>query len=207
MTRALARQPGRRLRQAGYTIVEVTIVAALTGVVMLGVFRWVTGVGSVVTTNLSSADLGTLTRAAEQISVDVSETTHCSPGGADARIRQVTPTTLVLVVEKAGTPTAVTWRIEPDGARAILQRAETPLGLPGCTYSAPAAWATWARDVDPAASVFAVVTDGVSIPAGTGPAVFFCPNQWTDGCAPDGVESTLKLAGDAFVLHRVHPLD
>lgn len=201
----------------GYTIVEVTLVAAVSALLLIGVFRWLTGVGGVVSENLSSAALHTLDRASEQIGIDVAESVHCSPFGTDARIVNVTPyvytdgvgvdtpATLTLnKVESGGSLIQVTWRINgSDPLHPILERTEVPLDA-NCVPSPVTTWTAWVRDVDVTTSTLTTVVDGA--PTATGTAGLNCTDEWQGACRVEAIDVTLKLTGDEFLLHRVFPL-
>lgn len=185
-------------RGRGYTVLEVTIVAALSSVLLIGTLRWLVGLGGVVNANLNTADNATLLRAAEQFGTDVTSAVHCEASGADARMREITDTRVAMVTSDGGTPVSVVWKIQGS----LLQRGQAAMG-PGCTFTEPGAWTTWSNTLSTADSLFEAVTDGSVLPDGTNG---ICNDEWSTDCQVDAVSVTLQNTGDEYTAHKVYIL-
>jgi len=191
-------RPVRRGRR-GYTLIEVTIAAALTAAMLVLLFRWVVGLGGVVVADLATANTDTMARAAEQVMLDVMTAAHCTASGTDPRVREVSPARVALVVTTdAGGSRSVVWRM----ASGLLQRGEAPM-LADCVFVEPSAWTTWAQGFDLTESRFAATVAGAA--SAVGPAGQ-CTSEFEARCRVSGIDVRLKSTEDSLVVHRVLPL-
>jgi prepilin-type N-terminal cleavage/methylation domain-containing protein len=169
----------RPLPRRGYTLPEVLVSSALTGLLMLGVLRFVVGLMGVSSTHAELAAPRLTGRlVAEQWRDDLAAATTCDPQGVGSVLLVQHPDEIAFHLHADADPNVdvVWWRlrvtspggIELDGTtspdRGVLERAVVP-GAGSCVFAdvAPAqGWVPIASSVERvgAESVFAYAGDG-----------------------------------------------
>lgn len=189
-----------RRRGRGYTILEVSVAAVLTGLLVIGIMRWLIGLASAASSNIEATQSTLLMRAGDAIADDVRSATPCRETGTDAALVELTDTTVTLHTTTSSGPRWVQWKLNAGE----LQRAEAPLGN---TCEEPVAstlnWVTWAEDVDPLRSQFVLIRDGQTITGGTAGS---CVTRYSSRCLGDAIDMTLVRESDASAVRRTMSL-
>jgi hypothetical protein len=145
------------------TLLETSVVAALTGVLLAFVARWVIGLLLLVGAGSDGSGPGHYARVAQStFQADVAAATVCHPVGIGSPVGEITPDSLHLSIDSTADGTADTlvhWAV----LNGQLLRGTTP--LEDCNVAAgDPTWTVIADEVAPRkqdAGHFATVTDGV----------------------------------------------
>jgi hypothetical protein len=167
--------------------VELAVVTILTTILIFGMVRWLTGIGSTARVGFQDAADGRRAMVIEQIRRDVESSVHCDNGGRDARVRELAADRMTVIVQTDDDAAIeiVGWRL--NGGR--IERGEAELGA-DCEGS-PGNWGVWAENVSNLE--FTKITDGVTVAAGTAGV---CGDELLDRCRVDVIGARLSLADD-----------
>jgi type II secretory pathway component PulJ len=174
-------------RARGYTLMELGVVTILTTVLIFGMVRWLTGIGSTARVGFQDAADGRRAMVVEQIRRDVEASLHCDNAGRDARVRELSSDRVTIVVQADDDAALeiVGWRLNSGR----IERGEAELDA-DCEGS-PGNWGVWAEDVSNLA--FTKITDGAAVSAGTAGV---CGDELLERCRVDVIGVSISLAGD-----------
>ena len=171
-------------------MMELGVVTILTTVLILGMVRWLTGIGATARVGFQDAADGRRAMVTEQLRRDIEGAVHCDAGGRDARVRELAADRLTLVVQSDADAELeiVGWRVN-NGA---LERGETELDA-DCEGT-PGDWGVWATDV--ADITFTKIIDGAASEAGTAGS---CGDELLVRCQVETIGVDLSFDADPAV--------
>ena len=134
-------------KSKAFSLVELTVVLVLSSLIMISITRWITGVGNVVTSTISSGARYDEEVTYSNMDNEITSALPCDPNGyrtpflsydADSKTLAFTSSTT-----QNGEINLIRYRISNDG----FQRSEvSPNGT--CNYPQPTDWVTVVKDID-----------------------------------------------------------
>lgn len=152
----------RRTIHRGYTLVELGVVVVLTSLLLLGLVRWLVGVGASASVGIDSAADSRSLLVFDRMSKDLLALGHCQGSGVDASVAEVAPSRLTIVADVDGDASVetVVWRIDGDH----IERGVAPMAA-DCALGEVTDWGVWLSGADDL--VFSVISDGQELLSGT----------------------------------------
>lgn len=131
----------RRRRNRGYTLAELAIAAALTGLLLAATVAWITSLLTVTTTQATVTVPRTSVQfVSDQLHSDLANAVSCSDEGLAPTVLYIDADALHLYISTSGGDAVarVSWLYDPD--RSQLSRTQVPDPYAGATGGDPADW-------------------------------------------------------------------
>lgn len=120
-------------RSRAYTLVELSIVALLSAVLIAAAARWVGQLGQVALQQVATGVQANVIIATDRLDDDITAATHCNPWQLDSPVVEVTQSSLTMYVDSDGDGNVKLVRWSVDTNTGLLTRAEAE---PGANCSA-----------------------------------------------------------------------